>query len=53
MFYTPNTNMVDHSVGAWDELHESEASQASVTPLFSLLYLVDANSDNKFSAYSS
>ncbi len=22
--------MADHSVGAWDELHESEASQASV-----------------------
>ncbi len=27
---TPNANMADHSVGAWDELHESEASQASV-----------------------
>jgi len=26
--YTPNANMVDHSVGAQDELHESEASQA-------------------------
>ena len=23
--------MADHSVGAWDELHESEASQASVS----------------------
>ena len=22
--------MADHSVGAWDELHESEASEASV-----------------------
>ncbi len=22
--------MADHSVGAWDELHESEANQASV-----------------------
>ena len=22
--------MADHSIGAWDELHESEASQASV-----------------------
>ena len=28
--YTPNANMVDHSVGARDELHESEASEASV-----------------------
>ncbi len=27
---TPNANMADHSVGAWNELHESEASQASV-----------------------
>ena len=27
---TPNTNMADHSVGARDELHESEASEASV-----------------------
>ena len=27
---TPNANMADHSVGAWDELHESEASEASV-----------------------
>ena len=26
----PNANMADHSIGAWDELHESEASQASV-----------------------
>ena len=26
----PNSNMADHSIGAWDELHESEASQASV-----------------------
>ena len=23
---TPNANMADHSVGTWDELHESEAS---------------------------
>ena len=29
-WYTPNANMVDHSVGAWDEFHESEASEASV-----------------------
>ena len=28
--YTPNANMADHSVGARDELHESEASEASV-----------------------
>ena len=28
--YTPNSNMADLSVGAWNELHESEASQASV-----------------------
>ena len=27
---TPNANMADHSVGTWDELHESEASEASV-----------------------
>ena len=27
---TPNANMADHSVGARDELHESEASEASV-----------------------
>ena len=27
---TPNANMVDHSVGAQDELHESEASEALV-----------------------
>ena len=26
--HTPNANMADHSVGAWDELHESEASEA-------------------------
>ena len=26
----PNANMADHSVGARDELHESEASEASV-----------------------
>ena len=25
-----NANMADHPVGAWDELHESEASEASV-----------------------
>ena len=28
--YTPNANMADHSVGTRDELHESEASEASV-----------------------
>ena len=28
--YTSNANMADHSVGAQDELHESEASEASV-----------------------
>ena len=28
--YTPNANMADHSVIARDELHESEASEASV-----------------------
>ena len=27
---TPNANMADHSVIARDELHESEASEASV-----------------------
>ena len=27
---TPNANMADHSVIAQDELHESEASEASV-----------------------
>ena len=27
--YTPNANMADYSVGAWDE-YESEASEASV-----------------------
>ena len=27
---TPNANMADHSVGPRDELHESEASEASV-----------------------
>ena len=26
----PNANMADHSVGTRDELHESEASEASV-----------------------
>ena len=26
----PNANMADHSVGARDELHEIEASEASV-----------------------
>ena len=26
--YTPNANMADHSVGAWDESNESEASEA-------------------------
>ena len=29
-FNTPNANMADHSVGARNELHESEASEASV-----------------------
>ena len=33
--HTPNANMVDHSVGAQDELHESEASEASVFVLTS------------------
>ena len=28
--YTPNANMADHSVGARDEFHEGEASEASV-----------------------
>ena len=28
--YTPNANMADHLVIAWDELNESEASEASV-----------------------
>ena len=28
--YTPNANMADHLVGTRDELHESEASEASV-----------------------
>ena len=28
--HTPNANMADHSVGAREELHESEASEASV-----------------------
>ena len=28
--YTLNANMADHSVGARDKLHESEASEASV-----------------------
>ena len=27
---TPNANMADHSVGARDEFHESEAREASV-----------------------
>ena len=30
MLYTPNANMADHSVIAREELHESEASEASV-----------------------
>ena len=25
---TPNANMADHSVGTWDELHESQATQS-------------------------
>ena len=29
-YNTPNENMADHSVGARDELHESEASEAPV-----------------------
>ena len=28
MEYTLNANLADHLVGTWDELHESEASQA-------------------------
>ena len=28
--HTPNANMADHSVGARDELHETEASETSV-----------------------
>ena len=28
--FRPDANMADHSVGARDELHESEASEASV-----------------------
>ena len=28
--YTPNANMADHSVVAWEELHESEVSQSSM-----------------------
>ena len=28
--YTPNANMADHSVGARDESHKSEASKASM-----------------------
>ena len=36
--YKPNANMANHSVGAWDELHESEASQASVFVLTMLFY---------------
>ena len=28
--HTPNANMADHSVGTQDELHDSEASEASV-----------------------
>ena len=30
VYYTPNANIADHPVGAQDELHESEASEASV-----------------------
>ena len=30
IFYTLNANMADRSVAAWNELHESEARQASV-----------------------
>ena len=30
IFYTPNANMADHSVGARDESNESEASWASM-----------------------
>ena len=30
LLYTPNADMADHSVGARDELHESETSEASV-----------------------
>ena len=35
---TPNANMADDTIGAWDELHESEASQASVF-VFTMLFL--------------
>ena len=28
--HTPNANMADHSEGAWEELHESEAGEALV-----------------------
>ena len=30
LVYTPNANMADHSVGARDESHESEVSQALI-----------------------
>ena len=30
LIYIPNATMADHSFGARDELHESEASEASV-----------------------
>ena len=36
-FYTPNANMADHSVGARDESHESEVSQALMFCLTMLL----------------
>ena len=32
--HTPNANMADHSVGIQDELHESEASEASEASVF-------------------
>ena len=28
LFYTPNANMADHSVGTRDEFHENKASEA-------------------------
>ena len=45
--HTPNANMADHSVGAWNEVHGSEASQASVF-CFDNAFL-----QNSYLAYSS
>ncbi len=39
--YTPNANMVDHSAGAWDELHEREASEATVFCFDKVLVVLD------------